>query len=457
MVRRLFSARCAGRGCVVRVRRSNSECPRLTRGLLVALSGACDNRVLLCSLRGVDVLRGIGGHGVGAPLVDVVRDKHDRLLAWEACRGVAALVVLAAHFVLAFLPELNQVTSAIRGERGDWAGNVAYAFINGTAAVVFFFVLSGYVLSLPFVAVEKQGDGLRQLIASIVRRWPRLALPCAIAATFSAVILMLGLNFNAAAASISGSPWLLSFAGVTFPSNWQPGVFEALLQGGVMAFLRGECFYNSSLWTMHFELLGSVIVWGSLLVGRFVGVRHGSVLAFLIALVAALLIHLLLVAFVCGLGVAFWGRRIKVLPVTCFVLLLIAVYFFGWIVSAGHYAWLGWFWARPTAEHLWLASMGASVLLMISVMNLPPVSSVVCSTCARWLGRLSFPLYLIHVPVIMSFSCWLYVRFSGVPLIVNALATGLVCGLLAFLLFLFDRWWVVFCRRRADRIVGVVG
>src|SRR5262245_41871851 len=61
-----------------------------------------------------------------------------RLGHLETLRGLAALIVFAGHTVIAF----NQ--PAFR----QWVGSPLLVFVNGGAAVSFFFVLSGYVLTI---------------------------------------------------------------------------------------------------------------------------------------------------------------------------------------------------------------------------------------------------------------------------------------------------------------------
>jgi hypothetical protein len=82
----------------------------------------------------------------------------------EAMRGIAALIVVASHLVRAFSShQLSEI----------WVGKPWFVFINGEAAVTFFFVLSGYVLTLRPL---RSGDPLAT-VRGVIKRWPRLAGP----------------------------------------------------------------------------------------------------------------------------------------------------------------------------------------------------------------------------------------------------------------------------------------
>jgi peptidoglycan/LPS O-acetylase OafA/YrhL len=63
------------------------------------------------------------------------------------------------------------------------------------------------------------------------------------------------------------------------------------------------------------------------------------------------------------------------------------------------------------------------------------------------LGRLSFPIYLVHLPVIFSLGCWCYLRLvAALPLMPAIAATVLISlsGIVAVAVPLggFDRRWV---------------
>jgi peptidoglycan/LPS O-acetylase OafA/YrhL len=64
-----------------------------------------------------------------------------KLIELEALRGLAAVVVLFHHFMLGFTPRLHGMLYP--EQPYSLFGTPAFAFVNGSAAVIVFFVLSG--------------------------------------------------------------------------------------------------------------------------------------------------------------------------------------------------------------------------------------------------------------------------------------------------------------------------
>ena len=370
---------------------------------------------------------------------------RERLVYLEAMRGIAALVVVAMHFCYAYD---DSVFFPNAGDR-RWYGMPWFVVINGSAAVQFFFLLSGYVLAL---APLRRNSG-RTLATSVLKRWPRLAGPVVVAILCSYVARRLHLFHYAAASVITGSEWLRTFAAAIDP-NHPPdfGLHAALAQGLWRTFLYGDFYFDSVLWTMSWEFYGSLIVFAlvaGLLVVRF------RVLQFAVVLVA-------------GYFVLFWNP-----------------YYFEFVLGAG----LAWLWVRvPFALPRWLAmgliALGIFLLGYHSPIDayawmpstmVPPLgigaALVVfaagrCVTVLRHLegrtgallGRYSFPIYLTHTLVIMSVGMLVFTRLYpllGKPLaFVPAVFVSLV-GIAgaAYLMGLFERHWVGFLNLHVRRLV----
>ena len=72
-----------------------------------------------------------------------------KIVQLEALRGLAAFVVVAWHFLWAFDPARIGIVDGF-DPSAALLGSVSFASIDGPAAVVLFFVLSGFVLPLGF-------------------------------------------------------------------------------------------------------------------------------------------------------------------------------------------------------------------------------------------------------------------------------------------------------------------
>src|SRR5690606_12773670 len=84
---------------------------------------------------------------------DTVSDNNNvnKLGELEALRGIASVIVLVHHALLGFAPGLHGLLQP--DSPHALFGTPAFSLINGGAAVVLFFVLSGFVLT--FRALEK--------------------------------------------------------------------------------------------------------------------------------------------------------------------------------------------------------------------------------------------------------------------------------------------------------------
>jgi peptidoglycan/LPS O-acetylase OafA/YrhL len=68
----------------------------------------------------------------------------------------------------------------------------------------------------------------------------------------------------------------------------------------------------------------------------------------------------------------------------------------------------------------------AAALIIVLALNAPSAARVLNRSVLQWLGRISYSLYLVHVPILTA----LFSRFAGQPIWLIAI-TGIVAALLA--------------------------
>jgi peptidoglycan/LPS O-acetylase OafA/YrhL len=373
----------------------------------------------------------------------------------DGLRGVASLVVVAWHFVYAFLPERIGIVPSFDPAAG-LVGNPVFALLDGPGAVMLFFVLSGYVLPLGYFRSGQTEVVLR----AAAKRWFRLMGLTLIAAVGSYLLFRFGLYGYREAAAFTRSDWLGSFGGGDVNGALRPSLSGAVLEGAVFAFVRAADAYNPVFWTMRDELFGSVMVFGlALLLGRCRALTGAALLV--VAGVATQFVDPRLVAFVAGLalsratahGLVSAGRW---LAPAC---LLAGLALFGYLEPRGAYAWLG-FLHDGSAwryDRIWLHTLGG-VLLIPGVVGSERVGSWLASGAGRLLGRLSFPVYLFHFPLLCSWTCWLFLAARpslGQEAAVAVAALGTVPALLAvgYAFARVDEVWVAQLNRVARVIV----
>jgi peptidoglycan/LPS O-acetylase OafA/YrhL len=368
---------------------------------------------------------------------------NKKLSHLEAMRGIAALVVVANHLALTF------------SARDLQPGAPWFILINGGAAVTFFFVLSGYVLTLG----PLQSNDLLSIVRGAIKRWPRLAGPVLIAVLLSWALWHLGAFWHIEAAAITGSEWLATFAEGIKPGEAPPdmSLTAAIAQGGWRTFIRGEKYFNTSLWTMRWEFYGSCVAFvlaATLIVSR----RRGLQVAILI-FAAIMLAYKSPFYFAFWLGVALaWLRSVvsfELPRILAVPLLLIAIYLLGYGSSIDYYAWL------PSGYAPYLHGVAAT-LLILAVAYCAALRQKLDGAVGRTLGRYSFPIYLVHLPMILSGGMIafveLYPSIGYAAAQIASIAVSIIGTIVAaHLLALFEGRWINFVNRGADWILLAAG
>lgn len=332
-----------------------------------------------------------------------------RIRSLDGLRGLAALQVVVFHALLVAPPVADLVAG---GRASDaWVKVLAYTPLRllwpGQEAVLIFFVLSGTVLTLPFL--RRPFDA----VAFYPRRLLRIYIPV----WASVLLALLWTKVAPRVATPEGSWWV----------NGHDFHLSLMGFGGDMTLVVGTTWLNSVLWSLKWE------VWFSLLLPLFLLalVRHRRwplvKLAVLLALVQIGEVtghDSLRYLPIFGVGmlvaveldritalVAALGRRAWWLLAVVLVLLLTSRWVTGAFVSA------------PT-----VLAAGAVVALFACW---GPAIRLGMHRVVQWLGLVSFSLYLVHEPVVTSTALLLGTQN---PLVVLALA-GPVSLALAFLFY----------------------
>lgn len=318
----------------------------------------------------------------------------------EAARGLAAISVVAWHATLGFFPARAGIFPNFDPSL-SFNTSVWFGLINGTAAVAFFFVLSGFVLTRAALLNGEPG----RLLGNALKRWPRLALPVVLAALLSWVLFSTGGYRFVEAGALTGSPWLSHFA-YAFDQPFPVSFPGAMLQGLFFTFFRGDASYDSSLWTMRYEFTGSFLSFGMALLLLQVRQRWAGVYLIAIALILCHFSDIHFSAFFIGTGIAYLLPRERLrLPVWAILALVLAAVYLAGDTGVRTGAFLPLHYVARAIDPLYVNMLG-SALLIIALGGVDVFRSGPPEHVGRWLGKLSFPLYLVHVPVLCSGGSW---------------------------------------------------
>lgn len=373
----------------------------------------------------------------------------------EGVRGLAALIVVAWHFVWAFAPwELGSVADMPASH--GMIGNPLLASIDGPAAVALFFVLSGFVLPLGFLRTGRT----RIVLHAATKRWLRLALLSALSVLLCYALFHLGLFRYREAARVTQSAWLGTYGGGDPYGTLNPSFFGALREGLVWAFVGNADAYDPILWTMRHELLGSFVSLG--LAPALCGRRAGTSIAILFAAgIVAPLLDPWLIPFVAGTGLAWVVCRyaLRLHWTAAAASIAVGLFLFGYLQPTGAYSALAV--VQDSAGYRYdrlLVHALSGVLILLGLVGNEEFGRALSLRPLLLLGRLSFPIYLFHFPLLCSLGCFLFVVL--LPSMSYGLTLAAVAALYMPVVFLvgwvfarLDEAWARWVNRGTDRLL----
>jgi peptidoglycan/LPS O-acetylase OafA/YrhL len=360
----------------------------------------------------------------------------------ESIRGLAALQVLLLHFLAAFAPEFVFSLPGAAPVAGFIHLSPIYFLYDGYSAVYIFFALSGYVLTRSF---ERN---LGRPFAHVPARIVRLGLPAMAAVLVSAAVMLIFGKPNMVAGELAGSAWFADQwnTQVSLASVVKDGTLNALFLGyrglpGV-AFLGPwqqsvEQSLVAPLWTLSIEFYGSMIVlWLCWCVRRSrmlwcAAMLLGAIFTIRSAYICFFVGHFL-AAFACAERPAPASRLLPAFAVASgiFVCVLAEVWQPQWLkalcASPTYLLFPGQF--APMQQK----AFGA-ILVLLGLIHLEAARGLLSKPWLVARSKLSFPLYLIHWPVLFGPAAALFLLLSGTIGVGPARLCAIVAGMcLAF-------------------------
>ena len=367
-----------------------------------------------------------------------------RLIELDGLRGLAAVVVLI-HHALETVPALAEV--------GARPGTVPTGTFNriltqsplhllwaGHEAVLIFFVLSGVALTYPVARRHAQGRRF-DWVDYAPRRFVRLWLPAAASTTFAVIAMLL--------VPRSEDPALGHWMTVTHPTGLSARqmLMEYLL-------IPKHAYRNTVLWSLHAEAIFSFVlplmILGVALCARWRISWLPVVAALAVPVITASpgsgsYLPVFTVGAVMGWA---WGHNPAPVPqrpqpwataqaLVCLLLITLA----WWPGMESH-----------TAQRLANAvTLAAAAYLVHLVVRAGALRGLLRSRTVQYLGLMSFSLYLVHEPVVVSLRLlthsvspwWVLSLLSPVALLGLHLVEGLAIVPQGLLAQPMSPWWVL--------------
>jgi peptidoglycan/LPS O-acetylase OafA/YrhL len=377
-----------------------------------------------------------------APSESAARElPRGRVRALDGLRGLAALVVLLHHVLLASAPQLAYAYDGVPQPRGAVVWLLTYTPLHivwaGPEAVVVFFVLSGFVLSLPVA----RGGRLR-VGAYYPSRFARLYLP-----VWGALALAAALHLAVSHHAVAAASWWLNAHAQ--PLRAHAARLDASLLAGA-----GDWGFTTVLWSLRWEVLFSLLLPLLLLapLRRHAWSTAGALLCFLALLRAGGSLgagaarveagsgplgagvgeYLLeLPPFVLGALLAFHHAQLERLAAALrarTARAAAAKLALGAACVGGLTA--GW-WLPGSANPAALVAAGAC-LAVVAALTVGGFGGFLESAPMQWTGKRSFSLYLVHEPLVVALAFALGGRPSPLPFALLAIPLALALAAVFF-------------------------
>jgi peptidoglycan/LPS O-acetylase OafA/YrhL len=346
-------------------------------------------------------------------------------------RGIAALIVYLSHTV----PWWYGIDHPIQhgfGYRGEFMlATLPFLrtfFTGGAAAVALFFVMSGYVLSMAPLKMLHNGETTKArwyLLAAAIRRPFRLFLPVAAISLIFALSMHLPLGLAPHLSWPEPQPSLLQelWNWVT-EMGWTVNIF---VEHGQFSHWFP---YDPPAWTMAAELKGSILVFFFLALGaRFTPyVRLVSSAA--IGVMLLLVYQWELAAFMFGMAIAILDLQSRHKDTRATIVLSHALFAAGWYILGQpggvkepelSYGSPGWYYLTMMTPPNYFNNefwrfwnvIGAS-MVFLALTRMIWLQQALEQPKLRLLGRVSFCLYLIHIPIAWTIADRICRIFGGI-------------------------------------------
>lgn len=325
-----------------------------------------------------------------------------RRIGWvDGLKGIACIGIFCHHFALIFFPATFYgpwVSSHLGGIDTHLAQSPLGVFLNGNFLLAVFCMLSALVLSLQVLRMEDKS----RLGAVVAKRYFRLMPPLFGVGLFVWLFLRFGLFTNAGVVEATGSPW----AGLYYQGTLS---FREFLEAAlVKVWFYGDESLSTAFWMLSRLFYGSFL---SILLST-VSWKYPKRAWILYIAVAGLLFDQseLLLAFALGTLLAWMleqGIRLpKLIPPVAVLLGLVLGGYPSGISSTNFYRYF------RGLDFIDWHILGAFVLVL-GILSWEGAQKILSRRLFRWLGKISYSVYLIHIPLLFSLSTGIFLWTEG--------------------------------------------
>lgn len=327
----------------------------------------------------------------------------------DGLRGICCFIVLIDHSINTLKQDIR--FTDMPGIDGYIRKIIALSPLNiiysGISSVCIFFILSGFVLSIKY---NKTRDD-RLLFEGAIKRYPRLMIP-----VLSSMIFMY-LTFLISN-SLSGTTFNLPF-------------LSAIYQGLYLSAFTHTPLDNYPLWSISFEMLGSLLLFSALSLFSRENKKTLLMLALFVFLYFSNSFYCLFVA-----GSLFCihkeSKYLNPNKVTKLIIFIAGIFIISTPLPrpdvqlySGLYSYLKITKGIPYRELYDFLMMTGSIMIFYAIINSKIAERILSMRSILFLGKISFPLYLTHA-TILTIASSIYFLYGIEQSMINYLVTMLL-------------------------------
>ncbi|EZF34841.1 hypothetical protein TMEN_3813 [Trichophyton mentagrophytes] len=337
----------------------------------------------------------------------------------DGLRGVASFIVVTGHLCTAFVPWLHDPALSDGGPSSIFQLPILRLCVGGRGSVAIFFIITGFVNSINPVKNARADNtyvGLTNLARSTFTRSGRLMVPTAIATVIAWALCQMGAFSMAQRADAS---WIRATSPA--PSATFGEAVTNLIWNLVYFWHTGASVYDGTHWTLKFFLSASFRTYLTLLALTLVKRRYWYAVTGLLWAYAWLVndhlvgINIFPGMILAQLQVDYGSRATQMLPKVVPSILI----FFGliiWGFPQNNQTWAWWSAAirsfivsitPANADHSRYASSLGTCTLMLGIFFSRNARRFLTLPLFNFLGRVSFPVYLLHNILIRTILSWM--------------------------------------------------
>lgn len=322
----------------------------------------------------------------------------ERIKFVEGCRGLAAIMVVLSHMIGVFYPAyyFNRELSYVENNIDYIIGHSPLSFFSsGDAGVVMFLLITGFGV---YMTAQSSKFNLKKFV---ITRYVKLVTISILGAFPVWLLIKLDFLYVLDVMKEIRVPWLDAWA------PWDLSFITCMLHTPLVSFQK----YNGVLWTMNFFFYGAIISYiTQVLISHKL---RNDIIMYIILIVMLINMEWSYYYIPCILGVISgqiyneYKEKIKIKGFYTILLLILGLYLWSYpMTDTGTIAYPNFLVHEYAVVY---HSLGV-FLFFVAVMFSRVLIKIMESDLLLLLGKYSVAIYLLHSPLLSSFSSYIFIE-----------------------------------------------